>query len=88
MADLVQLHTGRTAQQEDAIRKLAIALDEARNGDIIAVGIVAVRPGLHANVCFSDCDNSAILLGGAAMLQHRIYENMEVVRDHDEGGRA
>lgn len=74
---VVPLKTERAASNEAAVEMLEKALAEAKDGEIIAVGIAVVRPGGHVNCGHTSFDCAGMLLGATALLQSRLIANME-----------
>lgn len=73
---VLPLKTERCESSQAAIILLEHILDEARNGEVVAVGVAVVRPGSHINCGFTDFDNAGLLIGASALLQARLIANM------------
>ena len=74
---IVELKTEPAQRVDEVISTLARALDEARAGDVVAVGMFVVRPDGHANCCFTNHFNATAMLGGVSLLQARLMANIE-----------
>lgn len=72
MAEIKVLKTERSECIEDAINTLETALQEAREGRVVAVAVAVIRPDGAGNGAFSQTDDVMRLLGSMSMLQHRL----------------
>lgn len=73
---VVALETQRTRSNQQVIDQLETALAEAKNGEIMGLGLAIVRPGNHVNCGFTDFDVAGLLLAAVALLQARVMANM------------
>lgn len=73
---VVALATERSRSNQQVIDQLEAALAEAKNGEIVGLGLAVVRPGNHVNCGFTDFDCAGLLLAAVALLQSRLHHNM------------
>ena len=67
----------RVECQKSVIGHLEAALERAKAGDIIEIGIVETTPDGSTRTYWSKLDNVNILLGGIMRLAHKINAHME-----------
>ena len=72
IAEVHQLKTALTLDNESAIQVLEDVLQEAREGSISAVCVVFVRPDGSANTSTSTTTQFPALLGGLAIANFRL----------------
>lgn len=71
------LETERDIVKQSVIETLETTLEQARAGDVVAVGIAVLRPSGAGNAGFSDSDNCIGLLGAVEILRHRLLNSIE-----------
>lgn len=76
-ADIAVLETDRAACVADAVATLEEALRQAREGEVIAVAVVVVRPNLATSSTHSRTDNLPTLIGGTALLSARLIASAD-----------
>lgn len=77
MPDIVKFTGGRHKSSEAVVKLLEKILEEAKGGEIVAIGVAVVRPSSHVNCAFTDFDNAGLLMGATALLQSRLITNTE-----------
>jgi translation elongation factor EF-1alpha len=68
---LLKFKSHRDRARLSSIETLQEALRQAKQGDVVAVGIAVVRPTGAVNCSRSETDDVARLLGAVALLNHR-----------------
>lgn len=71
------LQTYRDKVKQSVVETLEAALQQAKDGDIVAVGVAILRPNGAANAGFSDSDNCVGLLGAVEILRNRVLKGIE-----------
>lgn len=74
---LLKFKSHRDLARLSSIEALQEALRQAKQGDVVAVGIAVVRPNGAINTSRSDTDDVARLLGAISLLQHRTLSATE-----------
>jgi hypothetical protein len=69
---IVKLKTIKDECNQEVIDKLEEALDDARNGDITAIGLALVHRDNSISIDHSGAERAGLLLGACAHLLHRI----------------
>lgn len=76
IAEVRQLRTSATAQQESAVERLEHALAMVREGSVVAVAIALVKLDGAAGGMYSQAENGINLLGSIELLKHRIADDL------------
>lgn len=76
---VVKIVTNRTVAHAESIEMLEQALEEARSGEIVALGLAVVRPGGQINCGFSSSRPAGLLLGAIALLNQHAINRLEEV---------
>ena len=71
----LQLVTRTDEAKEDVIQRLEWALAEAREGNIVAIGLAWTTSDGGVNAGFSRVENAGALMGACALLQYRICKD-------------
>jgi len=77
MSKIVELKTRPAEVIASVIEHLEAALEKARSGDVVTVGIATVHRDGSVGCSWSETDDFGRLLGSVARLQHRINENQD-----------
>lgn len=72
MVEPVKLVTPRQRYQEDIVKVLENALNDARAGKIMSVAIATVTTDRHGEYRWSEGDDAMALVGSIQRLLHRI----------------
>lgn len=77
MGELRVLETAPQRMSASVIETLEKVLEDAREGNVTAVGIAVVRPNGTVNTAFSQSDQAGALLGSVSLLQARMINAVE-----------
>jgi len=69
MSNVMLFPTQRIVSQESAVELLERYLERARNGELVAVGIAAVRDDGRAQYAHSEPENALSLIGAIKLLE-------------------
>jgi hypothetical protein len=78
-ADIVEIKTRPAAVKASVIEHLEAALEKARAGDIVTVGIATVHLDGSIGCSWSETDDFGRLVGSVGRLQYRINANQDPV---------
>lgn len=86
MVEPVKLVTSRQRYQEDIVRVLESALDDARAGKLMSVAIATVTTDRHGEYRWSEGNDAMTLVGSIQRLLHRINVALdEDITEIEEG---
>lgn len=72
MPEIVKLVTERDRIKEDVVKQLEVALEMARNGEIVAVAIAMVDKEGRGNYRWSEGDMATTMVGAVQRMQHML----------------
>lgn len=75
MGEVVVLETERATCRASVVERLEEALEAAREGKIVAVGIAGVAPDGGGICSQSDCENVTTLIGAVEILRARMLRS-------------
>lgn len=76
MAEILSLITERDVCRSSVIETIEKALQQAKDGEILAVGLAVVRPDHAVCTSWSQTDVVGTLLGAVTLLQKKMVDQL------------
>ena len=74
---VVELVSKPKQDQQSVVDVLEGMLEDARNGEFVAIAVAAVRPTMAVDTAWSSSDYGAALLGAVSIMSQRLIRRIE-----------